>query len=106
MNNDQEPEHSSKTQCSQGGYEIAWARYQHMGPVNPIMGATLWYDNSKASDLLHDVLWRQRLQRSVAHNVKIGLIKPEEGERMLETMTSMELDKFLYKLEKANSLHK
>lgn len=97
------PSQLSKTLLSQELHDkIVGTRYQDIGPVDPIRGSTLWYDNTRASDVIHDALWRDRLRGSVAHNVKIGLIKPEEGEQMLKTMTSTELDEFLYKLEKAN----
>jgi hypothetical protein len=97
------PSQLSKTPLSQELHDkIVGTRYQDIGPVDPIRNATLWYDNTRASDAVHDAFWRDRLRRSVAYYVEICLIKSEEGEQMLKTMTSTELDEFLYKLEKAN----
>ena len=57
---------------------MSWTKYQDIGPVDPIRGATLWYDNTRASDAIPISYGGIVYRRSVAHNVKIGLIKPED----------------------------
>ena len=66
---------------------------------DPAFRATLWYDNTSSQESERVTAWRSRLRRDVEYNVKIGLIKPEDAKHLLETMPSVELDEYLYKLK-------